>query len=321
MPPFEEPSFSFSYDLGGEIRAVRTYRDTEPGRAIPRKAADRLLLATWNIANLGNPGQQRNENDHSLIAEMLSWFDLIAVQEVHDNLSGLRAVLSNLPEGYRALLTDRAGNQERMTFVYDSARVTPLELAGEIAIPPSEHRFIQLPGIVREFDGFDRNPYAGAFRCGGFRFTLVNVHLFFGSDATADVERRALETFAVGRWADLERNSPNAYTADVVALGDFNMPKAEAGDPIFDALTARGLMIPEHSSEIGSSIATDNRYDQIAFFPGRTRDDFVEMGIFDFDGALFADLWDDPSRSREDFNAFMRFHISDHRIMWAQFRS
>jgi hypothetical protein len=161
MPPFEEPSFSFDYDLGAEIRAVRSYRDTEPGRAIPWKAADRLLLATWNIANLGNPGQQRDENDHSLIAEMLSWFDLIAVQEVHDNLSSLRAVLSHLPGGYRALLTDRAGNQERMTFVYDSARVTPLELAGEIAIPPAEHRFIRLPGIERQFDGFDRNPYAG----------------------------------------------------------------------------------------------------------------------------------------------------------------
>jgi endonuclease/exonuclease/phosphatase family metal-dependent hydrolase len=318
MPAFEEPPFVFDYDLAVEIRALRTYRDTKPGRAVPRKAADRLLLATWNIANLGNPGQQRRAQDHSLIAEMLSWFDLIAVQEVNDNLSGLRAVLSHLPEGYRTVFTDKAGNQERMTFVYDSARVTPLELTGEIAIPPADHHLIRLPGIVREFKGFDRNPYACAFRCGGFRFTLANVHLFFGSEARADVERRALETFAVGRWADLQRDSPNAYTADIIALGDFNMPKAEPGDPIFEALTRRGLEIPDHSSAIGSSIATDNRYDQIAFFPGRTRDDFVEMRVFDFDGALFADLWE--ARSREDFNAFMRFHISDHRIMWAQFR-
>jgi endonuclease/exonuclease/phosphatase family metal-dependent hydrolase len=319
MPAFEEPSFAFDYDLAAEIRAVRAYRDTTPGRAIPRKAAHQLLLATWNIANLGNPGQHRTDKDHSLIAEMLSWFDLIAVQEVNDNLSSLRAVLSHLPEGYRALFTDTAGNQERMTFVYDSARVTPLELAGEIAIPPAELHFIRLPGVAREFKGFDRNPYAAAFRCGGFRFTLVNVHLFFGGKATADLERRSLETLAVARWADLQGNRPNAYTPDVIALGDFNMPKAEPGDPIFDALTGRGLEIPEHSSAIGSSIASDNHFDQIAFFPGRTRDDFVGLGVFDYDGALFADLW--HTRSQEEFNAFMRFHMSDHRILWSQFKS
>jgi endonuclease/exonuclease/phosphatase family metal-dependent hydrolase len=318
MPPFNEPSFVFDYNLEEEILRLRSYRDTAPGRAIPRKGSDRLLMATWNIANLGHPGQRRNDQDLRLIAEMLSWFDLIAIQEVHDSLRDLRTVLSYLPEGYRAIFTDKAGNDERMTFVYDGARVSPLECIGEIAIPPSDHRFIRLPGINRAFRGFDRNPYAAAFRCGGFRFTLVNVHLFFGSHSAADENRRALETYAVGRWADLRRNSANAYTADIIALGDFNMPKATPGDPIFDALTKRGLAIPDHSSRTASTIATDNQYDQIAFFPGRSREDFVEMGIFDFDGALFADLW--ASHSQEDFNAFMRFHISDHRIMWAHFR-
>ncbi len=317
MPPFERPSFSFDFDAGDQIQALRDYRDTEPGRAIPRKAANRLLLATWNIANLGNPGQLRDDRDHQVIAEMFGWFDLLAIQEVQDNLSGLRAVLAHLPNSYRTLFTDKAGNQERMTFVYDSSRVEPLELAGEIAIAPADHRHIRLPGVDRDFVGFDRNPYAAAFRCGGFRFTLVNVHLFFGDDTDANKDRRALETFAVGRWADLRRQSANAYTADIIALGDFNMPRAEPGDPIFEALTKRGLRLPDHSSQIGSSIASDNHYDQMAFFPGRTQQDFVQMGVFDFDGALFAELFN--TRTQAEFNAFMRFHISDHRIMWAEF--
>ena len=50
MPPFEKPSFTFDYDPFAEIQAIRDYRDTEPGRFIPHKAANRLLLATWNIA-------------------------------------------------------------------------------------------------------------------------------------------------------------------------------------------------------------------------------------------------------------------------------
>ncbi|HEV2070903.1 MAG TPA: hypothetical protein VGR26_14015, partial [Acidimicrobiales bacterium] len=55
---------------------------------------------------------------------------------------------------------------------------------------------------------------------------------------------RRLETYAVARWADLRRRSRHAVTTDVVALGDFNLPKAEPGDPVFEALTSRGLHLP-----------------------------------------------------------------------------
>jgi hypothetical protein len=53
MPSFPKPTFTFDYDADAERAALRHWRDTQPGRAIPAKAANRLLLATWNIANLG----------------------------------------------------------------------------------------------------------------------------------------------------------------------------------------------------------------------------------------------------------------------------
>jgi hypothetical protein len=56
-----------------------------------------LLVATWNVANLGL--QKRTDADHALIAEILRWFDLVAVQD--DDLTGLRAVLSKLPKKRR----------------------------------------------------------------------------------------------------------------------------------------------------------------------------------------------------------------------------
>jgi hypothetical protein len=52
MPAFPKPSFTFDYDADAERAALRQWRDTQPGRAIPAKDANRLLLATWNIANL-----------------------------------------------------------------------------------------------------------------------------------------------------------------------------------------------------------------------------------------------------------------------------
>jgi len=41
-------------------------------------------------------------------------------------------------------------------------------------------------------------------------------------------------------------------------------------------------------------------------------------GVFDFEGALFGTLWE--THSREDFLAYMRYCISDHRILWAEFQ-
>ncbi len=317
MPPFERPSFDYAYRAEEQIAVLRRYRDTEEGRQVPPKRDEYLLLATWNISNLGDPGQQRDDRDHRVIAELLSWFDIIAVQEVKDNLSGLKALMEHL-DGYRAIFTDKGGNRERLVYLYKPPKVELLELAGEVAIPPADHRYVRLDGIDQKFRGFDRNPYAVAFNCGDLAITLVNVHLYFGSDSTRSKNRRALEAYAVARWADLRRKGKNAYTQDVITLGDFNLPAISPGDAIFDALTKRGLFLPLHSSRVGSSIAhDDHRYDQIAFFPGLTSEDFVQVHVFDFDGAIFSDLWD--SRGRQDFNAYLRYHISDHRIVWSQF--
>jgi hypothetical protein len=84
-----------------------------------------LLVATWNVANLGV--QERREKDYRLIAELVSWFDLVAMQEVNDNLSGLRAIHRLLPGSYRLLFSDAGGNDERLAFLYDSDKVAVLE--------------------------------------------------------------------------------------------------------------------------------------------------------------------------------------------------
>jgi endonuclease/exonuclease/phosphatase family metal-dependent hydrolase len=316
MPPFPKPGFSYNYRLDSQLDALRRHRDTAPGRAIPAKAPDRLLLATWNVANLGV--QERRPADYRLIAEILSWFDLVALQEVNDNLAGLRGVRDQLPAHYRVVFSDASGNNERLAYFYDSHKVNIGEEVGELALAPSELRYIQLPGSEQRFDGFDRNPYLALFNAGSFSCQLANVHLYFGSDSSVSMNRRSLETLVVARWADRRRESPHALTPDIIPLGDFNLPKAAPGDPIYDQLTGRGLELPKHSTQIGSSIASDSQYDQIAFFPGETESQFTgRSGVFDFDGGLFATLWEE--RSRQEFLGYCRYFISDHRPLWAEF--
>jgi endonuclease/exonuclease/phosphatase family metal-dependent hydrolase len=317
VPPFPKPRITYDYDPDHEIAALRHYIATEPGRAVPAKAPNRVLLATWNIANLGV--QHRRPQDYRLLAEIISWFDVVAIQECHDNLSGIQSIKANLPDAFRLLFSDASGNDERLTFLYDSTKARLLEEVGEIAPPPSEYTHITLPGIRQRFDGFDRNPYLATFQAGSFTFSLVNVHLYYGSTKAADIGRRCIETLAVARWADRRRRSRYAFTHDILPLGDFNLPKAEPGDPVYAALTRRGLHLPEHSTKIGSSIARDEHYDQIAFFPGETKQDFTgRAGVIDFDGAVFRDLWQSKPKQ---FSGYVRYYLSDHRPLWAEFRT
>jgi endonuclease/exonuclease/phosphatase family metal-dependent hydrolase len=318
VPPFPKPRFDYTYDLAREVAALRDYRKHKPGRQIPAKEKGRLLVATWNVANLGV--QDRLDSDYALIAEVVSWFDLVAIQEVNDDLRGIEAIHSHLPSRYDLLFSDASGNRERQAFLYDSRRVTRLREVGRVAIPPSQLPKIAVAGATTAFAGFDRGPYLASFESGGFRFALLNVHLFYGSEAPADLDRRTLETFAVAWWADKTHRDKKSYVGDIVPLGDFNLPKATPGDRIFDALVALGLTTPTHSSQIGSAIASDNQYDQIAFFPGSTKDRFSgACNVFDFDGALFQDLW--AQRTPTQFRAYTRFHISDHRPLWAAFNT
>lgn len=315
MPSFPKPTFPFAFDVQTEIGHLRQWK---AHRAVPARKAGRVLVATWNVANLG--AQQREDRHLQLIAEIISWFDVVAVQEVRENFGHLDDIVRILGAPYRTLFSDSSGNNERMAFVYDAKKMTLLEEVGEIALPVAQLKNVKLPGVAQKFEGFDRTPYLAAFQAGQTSLMLVNVHLFFGSEAKADMNRRSLETFAVAKWANPRQRSKFSFVRNVFAMGDFNMPKNAAGDPVFDALTKLGLELPDHSSEIGSNLASDKHYDQIAYFPGESKNLLSgPTGIFDFDGAIFPSLWQSGA-NKGNFNKYLRYFISDHRPMWIELK-
>ncbi|HTP01858.1 MAG TPA: endonuclease/exonuclease/phosphatase family protein [Anaerolineales bacterium] len=315
MPVFPKPKFPYEYAVETEIAHLRAHKQL---RGIPERSAGAMLVATWNIANLG--AQSRRDQDKALIAEILNWFDFVAVQECRENFADLEDIQRKMRPSMRLLMSDAAGNNERLTYLYDSDRFTLLEEVGEIAFPPSQYGRIKLPDVKAKFEGFDRTPYLAAFRIGGSSITFVNVHLYYGAENSADIGRRALETFAVAKWADTRRKSQFSFTRELVAMGDFNMPKSEPGDPIYNALTRFGLELPEHSTQIASSIASDANYDQMAFMPGMTAQCFTgRKGVFDYDNCVFPDLWQNGV-NQKDFKSYLRYYMSDHRPMWIQLK-
>jgi len=69
------------------VAGKREQRFTSPSP--DAKAPDRLLIATWNVANFGV--QERTGDDRQLIAEVIGWFDAFAVQETHVSPSSTTA--------------------------------------------------------------------------------------------------------------------------------------------------------------------------------------------------------------------------------------
>jgi len=313
MVPHDKESPIFTYNLNTE---QKTLRATKKHRKIPAKTASKLLTATWNLTNFGV--QKRTDKDLALMAEILRWFDLIAIQEIADDLTQLDALRKHLPASYKVILSDIAGNDERAGFLYNSRKLERLELAAEVAVPPSDHRHIRMKGVSGSFRGFDRNPYLVAFKAKNLTFIAVSAHLFFGSHSYKDEDRRALEAYALARWADLKHKADRAFSKNILVMGDLNLPKKDISSPVFRALKKKGLLLPEHSTSIGSNLKDDKDYDQIAFHAGDMKNAYSgKSGVFDFDRKpFFASAW---NRSPAYFTKTVKRHIADHRPLWAEF--
>lgn len=316
MPSFPKPSFTHVVNLSKEIKAIRDYKNSKEDLKIPAATSKTLRIATWNIANLG--AQDREEPHLKIIAEIISWFDVVAVQETKENYEDFKKIVALAGLKYKYVFSDAAGNNERMAFIYNSRKVKVLEEIAEYAIPPSDYSDIHITDVPAVFAGFDRSPFLVSFAAGKYQFTLMTVHLYYGDDTDKkSLNRRCLEAYAVARWADLRSKSKYTYNGikDVFALGDFNLPKIDKDDIIYKALVKRGLQLPEHTSLIYSNISNDKSYDQIAFLPG-SKSRILKHGVFPFDNALFEEIYN--SKTPAVFRGYIKYYISDHRPMWME---
>ena len=99
-----------------------------------------LRIATWNIREFDSKKYGgRMEESIYYIAEIISHFDLIALQEVRDNLQALENVMYILGHNdWDYIATDvtegTSGNRERMVFVFNTKKVRFKNISGEITL-------------------------------------------------------------------------------------------------------------------------------------------------------------------------------------------
>ncbi|MEM1088960.1 MAG: endonuclease/exonuclease/phosphatase family protein [Pseudomonadota bacterium] len=294
---------------------------------IPAQTPSNLLICTWNIRSFasltrrwtatGSDSPKRDLRGLRAIIEIIRRYDVIAVQELKGDLRALRDTLSFLGPDWGFLMTDvtagAKGNNERLAFLFNRARVRPSGLAAELVVPPERLERLD-EGALRT--QFCRTPYAVSFVRGDTTFILVTLHILFGDSASDRIPELNEIADIFGDWA---RRS-NRWHHNLLCLGDFNIDRV--GSPLFDAFTRTGLTIPTQLVDLPRTVfddpgdsSDDNFYDQIAWFTagsGALLDmTLSDAGNFDFQPFVYTD----QNLSR----ASMSFRVSDHLPLWAEF--
>ena len=300
------------------LRAIEQWLGTpktEGGAGVPSKDSDTtLLLATWNLRDFGRKGA-RGYGERKLealyyIAAFISAFDLVAVQEVNDDLDLFNALRDILGRDWDFIATDtspgKAGNDERMVFLFDTRKVRFRSIAGEITLLEdelvrlSEQKLVlpagsklkladgtetdleagsvlRLPDDSKLLGGrqFVRTPFLVSFQASWFKFNLCTVHMLYG-EGKAGLEQRAKEIAQIARVfqnraaaerrVNKEKKRDEDANEGYIVLGDFNILKA--GHATMNALLDNGFGMAEELQSAPTNMFQTKHYDQIAVLKG-----------------------------------------------------
>lgn len=125
--------------LQAHISAAVLPEDVEP----PSDTSRFVRIATWNIREFDSPSYgYRTQEAKAYIAEILSHFDLVALQEIRRDLGALDDVRRLLGPNWAYMATDvtegSPGNKERMAFLYNRNKVWFRNVAGELTLPKGQ---------------------------------------------------------------------------------------------------------------------------------------------------------------------------------------
>jgi len=334
--------------------------------ALPAKdAEDHMLLGTWNIRDFGKAENLRKgrgprlPETHFYIAEVISRFDFVAVQEVND-LPEWARVMRILGPDWDFIATDvtdpeLGGNGERLTFVFDSRKVRFRHIAGEIVLPPDK---LVSENVVPEADDegasgevagqpvgrqFARSPFVASFRSNWFKFDICTVHIYYGEEHGEKLRRRVAEIREIAEYFGSRAVGALESGTSLILLGDFNVVGPE--HETMAALLASGFKTAGTLENIASNIGRDKYYDQIVFHtrPGvleytetPTPDGKPRAGIFEIFRNVFTEAQLDDYQSaasattagddktgdelRDYYLDWRTYQFSDHLPMWIQLR-
>ncbi|MCK5218456.1 hypothetical protein KAR10_02965, partial [bacterium] len=123
----------------GEWKKIQAFCARHGERfGLPRRRNRSVILGAFNIRKLGNPSN-KSPGAWKMLAHICKQYDLLAVQEVLDNLDGIRQLKSMLGPEYGLVVSDTTGafpgessTAERLAFLFRWKKVSRTEIASDI---------------------------------------------------------------------------------------------------------------------------------------------------------------------------------------------
>jgi endonuclease/exonuclease/phosphatase family metal-dependent hydrolase len=335
-------------DLDGRDRAIAGLQRLRAALAledgVPPRRNSTLLLGTWNVREFDSTTWgARLPEAYAYIAEIVSRFDLVAMQEVREDLRALNRLRARLGSTWDYVVSDvtegTAGNGERLAFLYDRHKVQFLGIAGELVLPPVTVEGDKVPAAQ-----IARTPLMAGFQVGWTRFLLATVHILYG-ESTAEPVARIEEISQVVKFLRERTEQVTEPLRNIILLGDFNIFSDD--DRTFRALTEGGFTVPDKIQEIpGTNVPKDKKYDQIAYRARQGRFQGTgAAGAFDFYEQVMRRDEDETYRPhidayiaqrhaagmkspkhpttdsgrRSQYSTWRTYQLSDHLPLWAEF--
>jgi hypothetical protein len=197
-------------------------------------------------------------------------------------------------------------------------------IAGEIVLPKTL--------LVGGIEQFARTPFLVKFQSGWCKFTLNTVHLYYGEDTGAKLERRIEE---IDKIAEFLAKRAEREEENYVLLGDMNI--VSPTDKTMKALKKHKFVLPSdlvkneipkeflkneapattpapkagatEDNEFASNMSRDKFYDQIAFYSKKNELELgkskKKAGVFNYYDSVFRE---------DDWKTY--FDISDIKDKW-----
>lgn len=304
---------------------------------VPEKTADKsMLLASWNIKEFGHLNERLPES-YFYIAEIISKFDIVAVQEVKSKLDDLLRIMKLLGSKWKYVITDITegddGNRERFAYIYDSRKVQHSGLSGEIVLWDA----ITQDSNIKQLK---RTPAITGFKAGWKSFAIINVH-FQPGHKEEQAQKRKEEIRLLLKALEEKRKKKHLWSENLIILGDTNlysediqMVQSFVDNGYRESQSLMGKFTNVSKSEVYDRMF----YNQNDFFKLSTDSNSTEsanvLDVFELvfteqERSQYHDYMlqhkDDPSTldSEESFKKYFhqywkRSQISDHNPIWME---
>jgi endonuclease/exonuclease/phosphatase family metal-dependent hydrolase len=305
---------------------------------VPKKVLDsNILLASWNIKEFGHLNERLAES-YYYIAELISAFDVIAIQEIKSSLFDLDIVMTLLGKDFSYIITDitegKSGNKERFGYIFDTRRVRHSGLSGELVIPP------EMSENNKYFKQLKRTPSITGFESGWKKFSVVGLHLQPGNKKD-DKAKRKEELSSLLNLLQHKIDYNRLWNENLIVLGDTNIynnnEEIEELVRSYGFIESRGLKgKPTNTSKTESYDRIFLKVDKYFKFY-KDNNDIESGGVFDIFDYVFSDaksvqyqelmklhkndptdLIDDESFSKYYHRYWKRNQISDHLPVWIE---